>query len=130
MFAFLLEADQAPALDSLRLRLLDYFTGRHQLEWSEIGLLNVEFLFIDPIRIVLLLDITMAGLELFVYSLIARVVSIEDRIVKWLDSLTSLLAIRYCAHRAHIITIAVLLHVIDQLSRLGLRNGYALVLRR
>ena len=61
IFTLMFKSDQAPALDSLSLILLDNFTGSHQLEGSEVGLLNIEFLFIYPVRI-LLLDITLAGL--------------------------------------------------------------------
>ena len=93
IFTLLFETDQAPALNSLSLVLLDNFTCGHKLEGSEVSLLNVEFLFIDPIRIILLLDINLAGLELFVDNLVARTIGIENWIIEWLDSLAGLLTI-------------------------------------
>ena len=93
IFTLLFETDKAPALNSLSLILLDNFTGSHQLKGSEVSLLNVEFLFIDPIRVILLLDITLAGLELFVDNLVARIIGIENWIIERLDSLAGLLTI-------------------------------------
>ena len=93
IFTLLFKADKAPALNSFRLILLDNFTGSHQLKGSEVSLLNVEFLFTDPVRVILLLDITLAGLELFVDNLVARIIGIENWIIEWLDSLAGLLTI-------------------------------------
>ena len=93
IFILLFETDKAPSLDSLSLILLNNFTGSHQLKGSEVSLLNVEFLFIDPVRVILLLDITLADLELFVDNLVARIIGIENRIIEWLNSLAGLLTI-------------------------------------
>lgn len=93
ILTFLFETDKAPALNSFRLILLDNFTGSHQLKGSEVSLLNVEFLFTDPVRVILLLDITLAGLELFVDNLVARIIGIENWIIERLDSLAGLLTI-------------------------------------